>query len=188
LFLAGSAVAGTLALAAGAAPAGAAVPKTAVKATYSCSATALGKTYTYAGSISVSGTTPAKAAPKSAVSMTGWQVVVAIPASIVNEVYKYTHTISGTLTTFDIVSTDNAGTVNAAAPGIKTGTITLKPNTALSIKLPGTAKTVGKWTAGPSGTMTFSTGKVAIALSVLGVNVPVTCSPKPAAVISKTTV
>jgi hypothetical protein len=135
LVLAGSAVAGTLVLAAGAAPAGATVEKS-VNATYSCTATALGKTYTYAGTIAVSGVTPAKVAAKSLVSMTGWQITVTVPASIVNKIYPYTHTVSGTLGTFDIVSTDNAGTVNAAAPGIKFGPLTLKQNTPLVATLP----------------------------------------------------
>ncbi len=188
LALAGTAVAGTLALAAGAAPAGASVGKTiekTVTATYSCSASALGKTYTYTGSIVVAGTTPAKVAPKSKVTMTGFQTTVTVPASIVNQVIKYTKTISGTLKTFDVVSTDTTGTVNAAGTGIKFGPLTLVANKPLVVKLPGTAKSISGWIAGTTGTMVFSTGKVAITLSVLGISVPVNCTPKPAAVISK---
>ena len=187
--LAGSAVAGSLAIAAGAAPAGATIQKASVKATYACTATALGKTYNYTGSITVAGTVPASVPVGSAVSMTGWQITVTIPASIVNQVYPYTHTLSGTLKTFNIASTNTAHTVNAAGTlGIKFGPITLTQNQAKTIKLPATPKTIGKWTAGTTGTMYFKTGKVAITLSVLGVSVPVTCAPHPSVVITHTTV
>jgi hypothetical protein len=190
LALAGSAVAGALALAAGAAPAGASVGKATVAAKYNCTFTVLGSKHSYAGSINVTGTTPAKVAPKASVYMTGWKVSVIIPATIVNQIRSFGVTsISGVLTTFDIKSTDLASTVNAAAGGIKFGPLALKANTPLAINLPSaTGKTVGHWVAGTTGTMTFATGPTGITISALGQKVPVTCAPGPSVIISKSVV
>jgi hypothetical protein len=61
-------------------------------------------------------------------------------------------------------------------------------NKALTITLPSTAITVGSWTAAKKGTMTFSTGTIAITLDVDGMAINGAGTPHPAAVISKTAV
>lgn len=184
---AASVVLGTLGLAVGVPSAGALARS--VAAPYSCSTQVLGMTHTLSLPMSVSGATPAKVAPGAKVTMSGWQLTVTVPASLVNEFLRYgVNTLSGRLTNFTIASTNSTGAVNAAGKGIPLPHSPLQANTPVTVKLPSTPKAIGTWTAGTAGTMTFRTGKALLTFSGLGAPVPVTCLPKPSTTISHTTV
>lgn len=147
-----------------------------VAVTYACS-TSLGTTLT--APAAVTGATPAKIAPGSKVSMTGFQAKVTIPASFVTELVDLLglKNLSGELATFNIVSTNKASTVNAAGKGIKFGPLALTSGKGLTIGLPAKPTTVGSWTAGTKGTMTFRPGKLEMTANVQGTPLSLTCKP-----------
>jgi hypothetical protein len=189
--VAGAALASGLLVVVGAtAPAGAAAAASTsprVSATYSCSATIpVVGTETWTGAITVLGSAPATAAPGGAVSLTGWQAQVTIPASLVDEAAKYASSIGGKLASFKISATDSkVKTVNAAGKGgikIPTTAITTSSG-ALTFNLPATPKTVKGWTAVKKGTMTFKTGNVVLDLTAATIigneSVTATCTATP---------
>ena len=195
--LAGSAVAGSLALAAGVAPAGASVSrlvgKTTVAATYACSTVVLGTTHTFTSPIAITGTFPTTVKPGGSVSMTGFQAKVTIPSTLVATAEQYGVTwFSGHISTWYINSTDaKVKSVNAAgSTGIVIPKLTLpKPAASISVKVPAIAKTVGPWIAVAAGTMTFTDGGLHFTLADnLGVSLTVNCSPHPAVTLGHTTV
>jgi hypothetical protein len=193
LAVAGAAVASGLLLVAGAAPAGASVaPHVAGK--YACSATipVVGKK-SWSGTITVTGTAPKTAAPGAKVSLSGWQVVVTIPKSLVDEAAQYASSIGGKLATFTINASDSkVKGVNAAGKGIAIPTTKITTSSGnLTFKLPAKAITVSGWTASSKGTMTFSTGNAVLDLTadtIIGdESVTATCVATPAT-IAKTSV
>lgn len=182
---ASGAVAGTL----GATSAGASVRPFQVTAPYSCKGSALGESYTFSGSNTVSGTTPTTVTPGTSVSMTEFQAVISVPSSIVNEILQYAGAISGTVKTYDISATDaKTAKVNVAGSGIAIPKTTLTENQPLNIEVPLSPAAVGPWVAKSKGTMKFKTGATATTLSVAGISVSISCTPNPATVISTTAV
>jgi hypothetical protein len=174
----------------GAAPAGAATGRK-VSVTYSCTASVpIVGNETFSSPIAVSGKTPASVAPGGAVKMTGFQSSVTISSSFVNEAISYGITsISGKITTFDILATDaKSATVNAAKKAITIPSTKLVENEALTLTLPKTAITIGSWTASKKGKMTFTSGKVAFSLVTSLATVPVSCTASKPPAISTTTV
>lgn len=187
----GSVAVGSLGIAALALPgqAGATVQRATTTGTYTCTGSALGQSFTYTGTVAISGTFPASVKPSTAFTMTGFQTKVTIPAATVNQILAYTSTISGRVSTFDIKASSGTTTVNAAGKGISIPTTTLHSNTPLTLTLPKAPVTVTGFKSGPSaGTITFSTGKIGITISVLGISVSVSCTPKPVATLGHTTV
>ncbi|HEV2361935.1 MAG TPA: DUF6801 domain-containing protein [Acidimicrobiales bacterium] len=167
-------------------------PRT-VSATYSCSTVVLGSTHTFVSPIAISGKTPTSVAPGAKVSMTGFQAKVTIPSSLVSTAESYGVTyFNGNIKTWYVNATDSKNkSVNAAGTGITIPKTNLpKPAANVTITVPAAAKTIGTWTAGTTaGAMTFTDGGLIFTLNDnLGVALTVTCSPKPAATISKTTV
>jgi hypothetical protein len=192
--VAGAAAATGLVLAVGAGPAGAAAPRTvhSVATTYSCSATVLGSAHTFTSSITLSGTVPASvAAPGDKVSMTGFQSKVTIPASLVStaETYGVTWVSAGGFVWYIRATDAKVAPVNAGS-GLSIPQTTLpKPAANVTVTVPKTAKTVGPWTSSAKGTMVFTDGILKFTLNDnLGLSVPISCTPKPAVTLGKTTV
>lgn len=169
-------------------PAAAASPRT-VSAKYSCTASVPGSTLSYSGSIQFSGSTPTTVVPGGTVAMSGFQVHVTIPGTLVDEALKFGDAISGTGTVIDVNATDAVKkTVNAAGKGIVIPTTKLVANKAITVSLPAKAISVGSWTASASGVMKFKTGKVVLAMMAGTSKVSLTCSAKPPATINTTAV
>ena len=150
---------------------------------------ASGHTFTLAASIA--GKTPAKAASMTTVKMTGFQAEITIPASLIQVLEQSGMTwISGSAFTFDINASDAVTKSKNAGTGLSIPKTSLaKPAANFTFTVPATAKTVGPWTAAAKGTMVFTDGKLKFTLNDnLGSAVPVSCSPKPAVTLSKTTV
>ena len=180
-----------LVLAAGAGPAGAVAPRVTVNATYSCTATVLGSAHTFTSPISIASVAPAKVAPGAAVKLTGFQSKVTIPASLVSTAESYGVTyVSASGFTWYIHATDaKVANVNAGVGLSIPKTNLPKPAKNVTVAVPAVAKTVGTWTAGTAGTMTFTDSTLKFTLNDnLGVAVPVSCVPKPAIVLAKTIV
>jgi hypothetical protein len=160
-----------------------------VTATYKCSIPAIG---TITSSAKVVGKSPASVAPGAKVSVTGYQTTVSIPGSALNTAYSYgVRTITAKVTILYINATDaKSRSINVAKTPISFPTVTLKAsnNPALALHIPTKAATEGTWTASSKGTMTFSTGSASISLASNLGTFTATCSPSPAATISKTTV
>jgi hypothetical protein len=191
--VAAGALASGLVLALGAAPAGAAarVAPHATKATYNCSASVLGTTKSFTGSVTIAATAPAKVAPGGKVSLSAFQATIAVPASFVNEAISLGVTsVSGKISAFTINATlAKVAGLNAAGKGIAIPTTKLVKNQALNIKVPTKPATVGTWTAGTkAGTMDFNTGNAAMTLDTSLADVTVTCTPKPVVTIAHSTV
>jgi hypothetical protein len=170
-------------------PVAGAVPR--ASTTYSCTATVPvsgGETITYSRPITVHGNAPRTAAPNSKVSLTGVEFKLTIPARVINQVIRLSKKVSADVTTLDIVSTNRPATVNVAGKGIVISPLTLVSDATLTLQLPNPPTTVGPWTAGSAGPMSFRTGNVALTLTAAGKKVPVSCHPKPAVTISTTTV
>jgi hypothetical protein len=169
-------------------PGAGAVPAPAtVSVGYTCSA-ALG---TLAVTVHVTGTTPATAKQDAAVSMTGAQVGVTIPAADVNKVISLTHakSASGKATKLDLVATDaDVATVNAAARPIAFGPVALVQNKPATLRLPATPAIVGHWTAADKAgaVMSFSAGTIVISLTVGPYSGSATCKPAKAVAVSTT--
>lgn len=162
-----------------------------VTATYSCKATVLGSPHTFASPSRMAGKTPVTVAPGAVVKMTGFQAQVTIPSAIVALFEKSGMTwISGSSVTLDLNASDaKTATVNAGKGLAIPQTSLPKPAANVTIALPTTAKTVGSWTPVAAGTMTFTDGIIKTALNDnVGKTVPVSCTPKPAVTLSKTTV
>jgi len=163
----------------------------AVDATYSCT-TSIGANFS--PTVTFSGATPPSVAPGATVNMTGFQVAVTVPASIVNTVRDEGFTsASGSATTVDVDSNDaNSTTVNAAATPIPIPSQPLIAGHAVLITLPASPVTIGSWTAiAVAGRMEFTTGPIVLHLIFKGaetLDVPVTCSPTTVATISTTRV
>jgi hypothetical protein len=170
-----------------AAPAVAASPH--VAATYKCSIPGVG---TVTSSATVVGKSPASVKPGAKVSMTGYQTTVSIPGSALDTAYSYgVRTITAKVTVLYINSTDaKSRSVNVAKTPISFKTVTLRAsnNPPLTLHVPAKPATEGTWTASSKGTMTFSTGSSTISLATNLGTFTATCSPSPAATISKTTV
>jgi hypothetical protein len=183
--------AGTTILA-GAVPAGANTRTIhSVSATYTCVATVLGSGHTFTSPITLSGTTPATVAPGASVTMTGFQSKVTIPASLIQSAEGYGVTwVSGSSFSWTINATDALVKGKNAGRGLSIPKTNLPtPAAAVTVTLPVTPKSVGPWTAGTAGKMTFTDGHLKFTLNDnVGVSVPVSCSPKPAVTLSTTTV
>jgi hypothetical protein len=174
-------------LAVAAVPAGAAQPR--VTASYSCSIPAVG---TVTATATVAGKSPASAAPGAKVSVSRYQSTVAIPGSALDTAYSYgVRWITAKVTKLYINATDaKSRSVNVAKTPITFSKVTLKAsnNPPLTLHIPSKPATEGSWTASAKGIMNFSTGSASISLgSNLG-TFTATCSPSPAATISKTSV
>lgn len=141
-------------------------------------------------SAGVSGTTPANIQHGSAVKMTGFQVSVTVPASIVNRLISLgIHSVTMNTSLVDINATDaSPKTVNAANPPISYGPVALHQNKPAIFLLPASPITIGPWTAKTVGTMLFKTGNVTVVVSDSSFSLTLTCKPGPAVTISKTTV
>ncbi len=163
-------------------PSGAVAPAP-VSVSYTCSLPGLGS---YTGAVNVAANIPATVKLKGKVTLTGVQMSVTVPASLVNEAISFGLTkVSGTVTTADITATDaTVPTVNATATPKAFGPVKLVANQPLTVKFPKSPARVGTWSPAGPGTMTFSTGDVAI--SAFGQTV--SCSPAGADVLGSTTV
>lgn len=183
---------GAASLAVAAAPVGATARTThSVSATYSCTATVLGSAHTFTSAITLSGTTPATVAPGAYVKMTGFQSKVTIPASLISMAEKYgVKWVSGTSFSWMINATDATVKAKNAGKGLAIPQTNLPtPAADVTVTLPSSPKSVGSWIASAAGTMTFTDGHLKFTLNDnLGVSVPVSCNPKPAVTLSKTTV
>lgn len=176
--VASGALASGLMLALGAAPAGASTTPHATSVSYTCGDSITSTKFT--SPISITATPTKTVAPGKTTSLTGFQVSVTIPESVVSEAESFGITwVDGTIKTFDINATDaKTAAVNAAGKGITLPKTTLpKPAKAVSMKVPAKAITVGTWTAKAKGTMTYSSGNLDFTLNdSLGVAVTVTCT------------
>ena len=162
-------------------------PTTGVKVPYSCNS-AIGSV---SAPVTIAGTTPATAAALSAVTMSGYQVKVHVPAADVNKVISLTHAKSakGTVTTLDVKSSDaKPATVNAAKKPISFGPVALVMNKALTISVPAKPTTIGSWVAQTAGTMTFSPAGMVLTIDVGTFAVKATCKPTSTVTLSSTTV
>lgn len=173
------AVAGTgalLGLAVVAAPAGAAAPRVA-SLNYTCKTILGNQTFP----VTVTGATPKSVAPNAAVSMTGTQVSVTIPAALVTAVLDLHlgSTVSGHATTLDVNSSDaKSPTVNAAKTPIPFGPLTLVAGHALVLRLPAKGLTVGTWAAKAKGTMIFTPSTAVLSITIGKQTNSVSCSPQ----------
>jgi len=122
--------------------------------------------------------------------MTGFQISVTIPASVVNELIgKGVTPVTMEATVLDINASDaKTKTVNAAKKPFQFGPVTLQKNTPAVFILPPDPITIGTWTALKTGTMTFTTGNAKLVLTSSKTTVNVTCNAKPPATLSTTSV
>lgn len=171
-----------LLLAATALPAAASVP-----ATYVCTTNVTGPQTFKASIHAVPSASSYK--PGAAVSLSGFQVVLTIPSSLVSLVESFGITsVSGVVTTFTVATTDAApASLNVAGKGFAVPTTKLpKVPSSVSVKFPAQPATIKGWKAGTvPGTITFRTGQVVLTVSDnLGDTLPVICTPKPSALLA----
>lgn len=164
-----------------------------VVADYDCTAIGPLGQHVLSPPITVTGTAPASVPLGTRVKLSGFQVEITVPASIVNQVLKYADALSGRLTTFDVKATDaTSATVNVAGKGIAIPTSKLTKNTPLTLVLPAKPATVGSWKPAKVGAMHFSTGALdfTIDVKVQGQTFPVTvtCAPHPSKRLASTAV
>jgi hypothetical protein len=166
-----------------------------VNATYACTQTAFGQTYSFTMPFTVQASSPTTVAPGTSVKLHNFQLHFTLPASYVSQAEASGVTsISGKFEIFDVSATDAQPTVvNAFPSGARIPTKALpKPPAAVRFAVPSTPITIGTWTAVSKGTMTFTTGSATFKLNEQTasgiVSVPVTCTPHPAVEITQTAV
>lgn len=118
----------------------------------------------------VSSTTPSSVTPHTAVSMTGVQFSVTIPANVVDLLIKKDYkAVTMEATALDVKSTDaTPKTVNAAYPPISFGPVPLYENMGATFPLPQYPITIDGWVASHKGTMTFTAGSAKLVLTGSG--------------------
>jgi hypothetical protein len=185
------ALAGSAGLAFAEGPASA-VTSNSVSAPYTCTAATPKGTFSYSGSASFSGTTPATVAVGTTVVMSGFQAEVSVPGSVLDEAYQEgVRSITAGVSAFDITSTDaNTPTVNVVKKLVVIGHTTLAPsnNPTLNVAIPHKAAKVGSWVASQQGTMTFTPGSATFEFKTHAGSLSVQCAPSSPAPISTTTV
>ena len=164
-----------------------------VAESYSCSAVTPKGTFSYSGTATFKGTTPADAAVGTSVQITGFQATVVIPGSLLDEAYSYgVRSIATTVTAFAITSTDaNPATLSVTKRPVKVGHTNLAPsgNPTLNANIPRRPAKVGSWVASHSGTMAFTPDSATLHLKTNLGSLDVNCSPSAQAVpFSSTTV
>jgi hypothetical protein len=164
-----------------------------VDAPYGCSVSTPKGTFSYSGTATFTGTTPADASVGATVSISGFQANVSVPGSILDEAYGYgVRSIVTVVTAFDINATDAATpTVNVANKPVKVGHMQLASsgNPSLSVNVPRKPAKVGSWVASAIGTMVFSPGNATLHFKTNLGSLNVQCSPSPGdSSISTTTV
>jgi hypothetical protein len=116
------------------------------------------------------GRAPGATPPGAPVVLSGVRITVSLPASVVNlSIQELGFTSLGAQITADNINATNTteGTVNAT-PTPVTFTVTLIPNQPFVHQVLSTPATVGPWTAGGSGTITFTPGDLDVTLVAPG--------------------
>jgi len=122
---------------------------------------------------------PGGTQPGASVDLHAFLSTVSIPASFVDlgiQILGLT-SLSGQISTVDIDATNTtAGTVNATPTPIPFS-VQLTEGQPASFQFPSTPATVGPWTAGPSGTITYTPGAIELSVNALGLSIPLACTP-----------
>jgi len=155
-----------------------ALAQTSATLTYSCAFPIIGA---QSIDITINATAPASVAPNSQFNLTNVQTETVIPGSVTQELYLVEKSISGTVTEFDINTTDaSPSTLNAAATPIPFGPLPITPGQPLTVTVPASPTTVGPFTAGSSGTATLAPGNITISTAILGTTYSILCTaPSP---------
>jgi len=155
-----------LAFAGGTASASSAQSGASVTTPFTCSAATPKGTLSGSGTASFSGTTPASVNVGDTVKISGFQAVLTIPGSVLDDLYQEgVHSMTAGVSAFDITSTDaTTPTVNVVQKLVKLGHIALEAsnNATLVLNIPKKAATVGGWVASAAGTMTFTPGTATV--------------------------
>jgi hypothetical protein len=181
-------VAVAVAVAAGPAAGAAAAATHTVSVQYECTVPTLG---TSVGAMDISGSTPARVTPGSAVTFSGFALHASLPASLVDDLWNEgVRTLWGTLGTFDLQATDSTpATVNAAGTGITIPRLHLTQGQSLNLSVPARPIAVHGFKAKHKGSMQFSPGPVATTIDTnLVSGLAVTCTPTVEVLLATTTV
>jgi hypothetical protein len=142
--------------------------------------------------VAVTGNTPTSIqTPEAQVSMSDVQAAITIPGSALDRpIKKGAMTLTATVKAFDINASDaRVKTMNVTNTPVTVGPFTLVMGQPVVLKFPSSPTMTGIWGAKKTGTMTFTTGKAVILLDFGSPgSTTAQCTPKPAAVISTTTV
>jgi hypothetical protein len=177
--IAATAVLGGLALASG--PAGALGPPLSVptQTAYTSSCSVLG-IINFPVTVTTFAAVPGGTSAGGTVNLQAFRSTVTVPASFVDlgiSLLGLT-SLNGQLTTVDINATNTTnGTVNAV-PTPEPFSVTLTEGQPANVTLPTTPATVGPWTAGNIGTITYTPGELAFSVSALGLSIPIVCTPE----------
>lgn len=124
------------------------------------------------------------------VALHAFRSTVSVPASFVDlgiALLGLT-SLSGQLTAVDINATNTTnGSVNAI-PTPMPFSATLTEGQPATFTLPSKPATVGPWTAGSSGTITYTPGEIDFSVNALGLSIPIVCTPESSAPAFGTTV
>jgi hypothetical protein len=183
---------GGLAIVGGATPAGALGPPSTVPPvtnyTETCSVLGI---ISFPVTVSTFVTAPGGTQAGHSVDMHAFRSTVSIPASFVDLGISILglSSLSGQVTTVDINTTNTTnGTVNATPTPVPFS-VALTEGQPATFTVPNTPATVGPWTAGSSGTITYTPGDVDLSVSALGLSIPVTCAaPSPAPALATTVI
>src|SRR5579871_3410586 len=175
-----------LLLATGAAPAGASAESVSA-AKYSCTNPVSG-TQIFTAAIHADPSATSYKPGATTVSLTGFQVSLTIPASLISLAETFgVSSVTGQVTTFDLAGTNVTPTLRNVAKGFTVPSTKLpKPAKAITVKFPTAPVTIKGWKAGTkAGTMTFRTGAVVLSIGDnIGDLLTVTCAPSPVATIA----
>lgn len=177
--IAATAVLGGLAMTSG--PAGALGPPLSVPplTTYTSNCSVLG-IITFPVTVTTFAAVPGATPAGGSVDLYAFRSTVTVPASFVDLGIAFLGltSLDGQLTTVDINATNTTnGPVNATPTPIPFS-VTLTEGQPANVTLPSTPATVGPWTAGSSGTITYTPGELAFSVSALGLSIPIVCTPE----------
>jgi hypothetical protein len=151
---------------------------TPVDESYQCTFSFFGSAQSATFDVKLQGATPTNVPPGTVFDMALFQGVTTVPASLSTEAATLgCNSVTGAITALQISGNDAHGTttVNATAAtpaDYDFGPITVVSGQAITLTLPSSPKTIGSWTALPSGTMSF---KPASGASSLTANLTFSC-------------
>lgn len=136
------------------------------------------------------GQAPGATHPGRSVDLHAVRSTATIPASFVNLAVGVLHlsSLNFTIIAANINATNTVEGTENTLPAPVTVNVALTAGQPASFQIPTTPATVGPWTAGSSGTITFTPGKVIETVTVFGLTLPVTCSPTSEPVLGTTVI
>ena len=136
------------------------------------------------------GRAPGSTQPGLPVVLSGVRSKATVPASFVNLAINVLglKSLSFTITEADLNASNTVEGTENTLPAPIDVTVPLTLNQPATFQIPSAPATVGPWTAGSSGTISFTPGNVDETTTVLGLTLPITCTPTTEPVLGHTVI